>query len=226
MTFSQHQLDQLWTCWGRGEPSRLIARSLGCHATKVRRVLAASGGVRPPVRRRRDGHLSSMDREEISRGIAAGLTARAIAARMGRSASTISREIARNGGRSTYRARNADAAAWQRARRPKTTRFAADPVLCGLVQAKLVQDWSPQQIAVWLRREHPSDPATAPVPGQGGRPQNAVRRSAAGVGNPDQHPTPQSPRLGLCSLSLPAPSLIHFTHLTGRTRRLSSAMAG
>lgn len=159
MTFSHDQRDQLWAGWSRGEASRLIARSLGCHATKVRRVLAASGGVRPPVRRRRVLHLSSADREEISRGIAAEMSARSIAVGMGRSASTVSREIARNGGRSAYRAQNADTAAWQRARRPKTTRLAADPLLCGLVQAKLVQDWSPQQIAVWLRREHPADPA-------------------------------------------------------------------
>lgn len=157
MTFSEDELDELWTGWGRGDPSRLIARSLGCAAIKVRRVLAASGGVRPAVRRRRDQHLSSGEREEISRGIASGSTARAIAAELGRSASTVSREIARNGGRRAYRAQSADLAAWERARRPKASRLAADPVLCGLVQAKLAQDWSPEQIAAWLRREHPDD---------------------------------------------------------------------
>jgi IS30 family transposase len=158
VTFSAEQVEELWDRWRRGEPSRLIARSLGCHATKVRRVLAASGGVRPPGRRRRERHLTGLERGEISRGIAAGWTARTIAAQLGRSASTVSREIARNGGRAAYRAQTAEAAAWQRTRRPKTTRLAADPALRALVHAKLTEDWSPQQISIWLRRQHPDDP--------------------------------------------------------------------
>jgi IS30 family transposase len=125
----------------------------------VRKLLAASGGVRPPARRRREVHLSTAEREEISRGIAAGWSARTIAAELGRSASTVSREITRNGGRDEYRAQTADQAAWRRARRPKQTRFGADPVLCGEVLSKLSVDWSPQQIAVWLRHEHPADPS-------------------------------------------------------------------
>ena len=159
MTFSEAELDSLWAGWARGEPSRLIARSISCAPIKVRRVLAASGGVRPAARRRRDLHLSAGEREEISRGVAAGLSARAIALGLNRSASTISREIARNGGRTTYRAQVADLAAWQRARRPKSTRLTADPTLCALVRAKLMLDWSPEQIAAWLRREHGGDPS-------------------------------------------------------------------
>jgi hypothetical protein len=114
--FSADQTDELWSRRRRGEPSRLIARSLGCHATKVRRLLAASGGVRPPARRRRERHLSGSELEEMSRGITPAWTARTIAPGLawpglawaglgwpglGRSASTVSREIARNGGRGT-----------------------------------------------------------------------------------------------------------------------------
>lgn len=157
MTFSSEQVEQLWARWRRGEPSRLIARSLGCHPAKVRRVLAASGGVRPPSRRRQESQLTSLEREEVSRGIAAGLSARMIATRLGRSPSTVSREIARNGGRGVYRAQTAEAAAWQRARRPKPTRLATGPVLRDLVRAKLTEDWTPQQIPAWLRRQHPDD---------------------------------------------------------------------
>jgi IS30 family transposase len=102
--------------------------------------------------------LSAADREEISRGNAAGLSARAIASRLGRSASTISREIGRNGGRAAYRACVADVAAWERARRSRPSRLASSPALLALVRARLEEDWSPQQIAVWLRQLHPNDP--------------------------------------------------------------------
>jgi hypothetical protein len=154
VTFSAEQTDELWSRWRRGEPSRLIARSLGCHATKVRRLLAASGGMRPPARRRQERHLSSREREEVSRGIAAGWTARMIAAGLGRSASTVSREIARNGGRGAYRAQTADLAAWQRARRPKRTRLAADPVLRGLVHTKPTPSARPSPLTSPCSRQH------------------------------------------------------------------------
>jgi IS30 family transposase len=93
----------------------------------------------------------------VSRGIAARLSSRAIAARIGHSPPTASREIARNGGRRRYRAAVADDAAWERARRPKPSRLASCPELRRLVRERLEQDWSPEQIAVWLKREHPKD---------------------------------------------------------------------
>lgn len=96
------------------------------------------------------------EREEVTRGIAAGASARAIAASIGRSPSTISREIARNGGRRKYRAATADLAAWERARRPKMTRLASNAELLHLVREKLELDWSPEQIAQWLNRAHPT----------------------------------------------------------------------
>jgi len=120
----------------------------------VRAFLARSGGVRPTPRRRSVRHLTATEREDVSRGIAAGLSARAIAALIGRSASTVSREIARNGGRDAYPA----AAAWDRGRRPKPSRLTSNPALLADVRGRLEEDWSPEQIAAWLRREHPTDP--------------------------------------------------------------------
>ena len=119
--------------------------------------VAPRGGIAPVPRRRRADHVRTAEREEISRGIAAGLSARSIAARIDRSPSTVSREVARNGGRLAYRAVLADSAAFARARRPKSSKLATNPQLRDVVVAKLVEDWSPQQIAQWLRREHPGD---------------------------------------------------------------------
>lgn len=149
--------DVLWEGWRRGDSSRLIARTLRTSPAFVRKTLAEHGGVRPQPRRRRALHLTMGEREEVSRGIAAGLSARAIAAQLGRSPSTISREIRRNSGRLTYRAARADAAATTRASRPKPTRFASFPAMLAEVREKLDLDWSPQQIAASLRRTHPTD---------------------------------------------------------------------
>jgi IS30 family transposase len=159
VVFSNTEEDELWKRWREGDSVRLIARSLGCSPARVNAHLGRTGGVRPPFRRRAAVHLTVVEREEVSRGIAAGLSARAIAARLGRSPSTVSREIRRNGGRARYRAAAADAAAVDRARRPKPTRLGSAPVLLAAVRSKLALDWSPEQIAVWLRRQHPTDPS-------------------------------------------------------------------
>ena len=92
------QVDLLWSRWRGGESVSSIARAVGRPQQHLRRHLAQSGGMRPPVPRPAAGHLSLGEREEISRGIAAGLSSRGIGARVGRPASTISREIARHGG--------------------------------------------------------------------------------------------------------------------------------
>ncbi len=159
MALLAEQEQVLWERWREGDSSRLIGRTIGASPDAVRRFLAKTGGVQPSPRRRSRLHLSAADREEISRGIAAGLSARAIASRLGRSPSSISREIARNGGRDGYRAHAADAAAWERARRPRPSRLASSPGLLALVRDRLEEDWSPQQIAVWLRRQYPDDPS-------------------------------------------------------------------
>lgn len=145
--------DQVWAGWRAGQPLRLIARSVGCHPATVRKVLLAHGGVRPPTRRRDPRRLSMEEREAISRGLAAGHSCRTIAVALGRSAATVSREVARNGGRAGYRAVEAERAALVRGRRPKPTKLARNAALAGAVRAKLELDWSPQQIAAWLVRE-------------------------------------------------------------------------
>jgi transposase, IS30 family len=157
--FSVEQQNLLWAMWRRGDSIREMERTLGETLPRIRRFLRQSGGIPPVPRQRRASHLSLVEREEISRGIAEGLTARSIAGRIGRPSSTVSREIVRNGGRHAYRALSADAAAFERARRPKVSKLGANAQLATLVAAKLEDDWSPQQIAQWLRREHPSDPA-------------------------------------------------------------------
>ena len=127
----------IWAMWRRGDAIREMERTLGETLPRIRRYLRESGGIPPIPRRRRLGHLSLDEREEISRGIAAGLSARAIAGRINRPSSTVSREIARNGGRDAYRAVVADAAAFERARRPKPSKLAANAGAtgCGRRQA-------------------------------------------------------------------------------------------
>ena len=150
--FSVEQQNLLWLMWRRGDSIREMERTLGETLPRIRRFLRQSGGIPPVARRRRAEHLSLVEREEISRGIAAGLSARSIAGRIGRPSSTVSREIGRNGGRGGYRALAADAGAFE-----KVSKLAANAELAGAVATKLDEDWSPQQIAEWLRREHPDD---------------------------------------------------------------------
>lgn len=152
------QQDQLWDMWRGAESIREIERSLGVTSPRIRRFLRQTGGIRPQPRRRRDGHLSAGEREEISRGLAAGSSGREIAAHLGRSPSTVAREITRNGGREAYRAMEADAAAFDRAARPKPGKLATNPVLGEQVAALLTEDWSPQQIAATLLLQHPDEP--------------------------------------------------------------------
>ncbi len=112
-------------------------------------------GYVPALRRRVERHLTLLEREEISRGVAAGESIRAIAGGLGRAPSTVSREVVRNGGRSEYRAHRADRAAWGRARRPQPCKLAENEALRGVVEEKLADRWSPQQISGWLRHTYP-----------------------------------------------------------------------
>ncbi len=111
----------------------------------------------PSERRRSRLALTLQEREEISRGVAAGESARGIAARLGRSPSTITRELNRHRGPRRYRAAEADRRAWERARRPQRCKLARRPALSRIVAAKLREDWSPAQIAGWLKIEFPDD---------------------------------------------------------------------
>ncbi|MFI6396481.1 IS30 family transposase [Nonomuraea sp. NPDC050540] len=156
--FSPAQQDEIWHRWRAGESFNAMGRALGVPMHHVRSFLAQTGGIRHKPQGRSAGHLSCAEREEISRGLAAGLSARVLARRLGRASSTISREIARNGGRFAYRAVIADQAAYRRARRPKPTKLARHPALRAIVQDKLALRWSPEQISGWLRRTFPLAP--------------------------------------------------------------------
>jgi IS30 family transposase len=98
------------------------------------------------------------EREEIRRGVAAGVSCRQLAGRLGRARSTVSRELARNSGRHRYRAQAADTAAFGRAQRPKPAKLLLEPRLRAVVEAKLALRWSPEQLAGWLPLAYPSDP--------------------------------------------------------------------
>ncbi|MCE5288109.1 MAG: IS30 family transposase [Nocardiaceae bacterium] len=156
--FSVEQRELTWKLWRSGASVSEIGRQVGESLPRTRRFLRVAGGFPPVVQQRRTGHLTAGEREEISRGLAAGMSARTIASQIGRPSSTVSREIARNGGHGTYRAVEADSAAYARARRPKQGKLATRLELRELVLAKLTDDWSPQQIAQWLRMLHPDDP--------------------------------------------------------------------
>ncbi|SDX93241.1 Transposase and inactivated derivatives, IS30 family [Saccharopolyspora shandongensis] len=149
---------EVWRLWQEGFGQREISRELGVSRKSVSRIVVPSGGIPPAPRRRAVRALSFAEREEISRGLSAGKFLREIARELGRDVSVISREIARNGGHQAYRAAEADQAAWQRARRPKTPKLAGNPQLAAVVADGLEQRWAPQQIAATLRRDYPNDP--------------------------------------------------------------------
>jgi len=155
---SDVQKDELWRRFAAGETFTAIGRALGKHAGSIFGVVAGHGGIAPPLRCRAAGALTREERETISRGLAAGQSVRAIAHGVGRAPSTISREITRNGGLHAYRAMDADAAAWSRARRPKPCKLALVPRLRTIVATKLAAKWSPAQIAGWLMNTYPDDP--------------------------------------------------------------------
>jgi IS30 family transposase len=148
----------LWARYREGYPHRAISALIGCSSTSVWHVVRDRGGIAPRVRRRASRTLSRRDREEISRGLAREERFAAIAARIGRPTSTVSREVHRHGGRQRYRAEAADGRAWRRARRPKMCRLATRPRLRAVVAARLAHYWSPQQIAGWLRARYPDNP--------------------------------------------------------------------
>jgi IS30 family transposase len=146
--------EEIWRRWKSGVTLRAIGRALNRRSAVVRKVVAARGGIAPSPRRRAPGALHRTERDEISRGIAAGLSMRTIAVALRRAPSTVSREIARHGGWEGYRAEAAERAAWANARRPKPCRLATNPLLRRLVAQKLSLQWSPEQISGWLKREY------------------------------------------------------------------------
>ncbi len=150
---------EMWKRWRAGESISDIARALQKPPGSIHTMIEATGGFSPPERRRRRCALTLLEREEISRGLATGESLRAIARRLGRSASTVCREVERNGGRVRYRAAKAEKRSWERARRPKRCLLAMNDDLRDLVAGKLKEDWSPEQISGWLKKEYPLDEA-------------------------------------------------------------------
>jgi len=147
---SDERKQELWDRWKAGESISQISRAMDKPAGSVFTILRSNGGVVPPPRRRRDEHLSAAEREEISRGLARGDSLRGIARTLGRSPSTVCREVNRNKGRGKYRAVDADDRAWRRARRPRPCLLARNLQLGDFVADMLTEDWSPQQISGFL----------------------------------------------------------------------------
>lgn len=156
--FTEADKLDLWKRWKSGEPLTLIADALERNKTSIFTQLAACGGYAPQARRRRESALTLADREEISRGIARAESLRSIARRIGRPASTVCREIARNGGAAAYRAVDADEHSRRRALRPKRCKLAMYASLRRGVARGLRRDWSPEQISKWLKVTFADDP--------------------------------------------------------------------
>ena len=142
----------------RGAQIAAVAVAFDRSTRSVIRVLRRSGGIAPRPWNRSRWRLSVAEREEISRSLRAGESFRRIATRLGRPTSTVSREVAANGGRRRYRAHLAETRAARRARRPRPAKLARNRGLRRIVEQLLELRWSPQQIAWHLRHDHPDQP--------------------------------------------------------------------
>lgn len=157
INYTAEQKAEMWDRWQRGESLKAIGRAFDRPSSSIFGQLAPTGGIRPQLRKRSRLALTLSEREGISRGIASHLSLHAIAAQLGRSPSTISRELTRNGGSDHYRANRADESAWDRSRRPKLCKLACNARLRHRVAAKLKLHWSPEQISGWLKKTYPGD---------------------------------------------------------------------
>jgi IS30 family transposase len=157
INYTESQKALMWERWQKGESLHQIAQLFDRNHTSVQGILARTGGIRPAKRSRSRLALTLAEREEISRSLVAGHTIRSIATSLGRAPSTVSREIERNGGQGSYRASQAEQAAWDRAPRPKTCKLAENRNLAHIVANKLQVQWSPEQVAGWLQRTYPGD---------------------------------------------------------------------
>lgn len=157
--YSNSQKALMWERWRAGWTLHEIGKLFDRGHSSIQRIIAETGGIRPPDRGRSRRALTLAEREEISLGLTLGQSMRSIAARLGRAPSTISREIRRNSGQDGYRATPADQAAWERALRPKRCKLAKNRALAGIVADMLRMLWSPEQIAGWLQHTYPLDPS-------------------------------------------------------------------
>src|SRR5579862_874581 len=154
---SEQQRNDMWRRWKAGQSLHEIGRTFGKDHVSIQFMLAQHGGIAPAVRRRSLGTLTLAEREDISRGIACGSSIREIAKGLRRAVSTVSREVARPGGRLLYRANKADQQAWESALRPKACLLALHRNLQEVVAGKLILDWSPEQVSGWLKIQYPED---------------------------------------------------------------------
>jgi IS30 family transposase len=154
---SAAQRADMWNRWKAGQSLNAIGRARGKDQHVIHFLLARHGGIAPGARRRSKLALTLAEREDISRGIASGSSMRVIAQRLSRACSTVSREVARHGGRAQYRANRADQQAWDSAMRLKLCLLAMHDRLRKIVASKLILDWSPKQISGWLNRQYPKD---------------------------------------------------------------------
>jgi IS30 family transposase len=154
---SEQQRNEMWSRWKAGQSLHEVGRAFGKAHGVIHFMLAQHGGIAPAARRRSPRTLTLAEREEISRGIASGGSIREIAKGLKRAVSTVSREVARHGGRPLYRASDADQQAWNSALRPKRCLLALDVKLQEIVACKLMLDWSPEQVSGWLKSEYPGD---------------------------------------------------------------------
>jgi IS30 family transposase len=150
--YNAEQRAIIWDRYQKGDSLNDISRIFDRFHSSIQRIVGETGGIKPPIKRRSTVTLTLEEREEISRDLSSELSIREIARKLCRSASTISREVNRNGGRKLYRAAKADAAAWERAKRPKSCKLKLNKSLALMVAKKLQRSWSPQQIAGWLKR--------------------------------------------------------------------------
>jgi IS30 family transposase len=155
--YTESQKALMWERWQKGDTLHQIAQLFDRHHPSIARILGETGGIRPAPRCRSRRALTLAEREEISRAVVTGHSMRSIATLLGRAPSTVSREIKRNGGQEAYRASQADASAWDRGHRPKTCKLAQNRVLAHIVADKLQLQWSPEQIAGWLKQTYPDD---------------------------------------------------------------------
>ena len=154
---SEHQRNDMWRRWKAGQSLHEIGRAFSKDHVSIQFMLAQHGGIAPTARQRSALTLTLSERENISRGIACGASIREIARGLQRAVSTVSREVARHGGRPLYRATDADQQAWDSALRPKRCLLALHVKLQEVVAGKLILDWSPEQVSGWLKSEYPED---------------------------------------------------------------------
>jgi IS30 family transposase len=154
---SATQRTDMWSRWKAGQSLHEIGRAFGKNHVSIHFMLSQHGGIAPTARRRSLATLTLAEREDISRGIASGSSIRDIARGLERAVSTVSREVARHGGRPLYRANEADHQAWESALRPKACLLASNGKLQAMVGSKLILDWSPEQISGWLKMQYPQD---------------------------------------------------------------------